>query len=164
MIGYLSHNHELVQAFRVHRSRGTAGGGAGPSSGIFKSAVKLSELFSAGETVAVRGSLDRPISGIVMDSRRVAPGNLFFAANGDLYFTDQGQTGLHDPTGRVYRLRGDGRLDLLIATVPSPNGLVTNLAENQLYVAVTRANAVWRRYCSGVPPNSQPLRMPKMSP
>jgi UDP-N-acetylmuramoyl-L-alanyl-D-glutamate--2,6-diaminopimelate ligase len=82
MIGYLSHNHELVQAFRVHRFRGAAGGGAGPSARIFKTAVKLSELFSAGETVAVRGPLDRPISGIVMDSRRVAPGNLFFALPG----------------------------------------------------------------------------------
>jgi gluconolactonase len=69
--------------------------------------------------------------------------DLFFAANGDMYFTDQGQTGLQDPTGRVYRWR-DGRLDLLIDTVPSPNGLVMNLAENQLFVAVTRANAVWR--------------------
>jgi gluconolactonase len=60
-----------------------------------------------------------------------------------MYFTDQGQTGLQDPTGRVYRWR-DGALDLLIGTVPSPNGLVMNLAETQLFVAVTRANAVWR--------------------
>jgi gluconolactonase len=70
--------------------------------------------------------------------------DLTFAANGDLYFTDQGQTGLHDPTGRVYRLSPDGRLDCLIANVPSPNGLVLNLAENVLYVAVTRGNSIWR--------------------
>ena len=35
--------------------------------------------------------------------------DLFFAANGDLYFTDQGLTGLHDPTGRVFRVRPNGR-------------------------------------------------------
>ncbi|HZP88691.1 MAG TPA: SMP-30/gluconolactonase/LRE family protein [Burkholderiales bacterium] len=70
--------------------------------------------------------------------------DLFFAANGDLYFTDQGQTGLHDPSGRVYRLKPNGALDLLIDTVPSPNGLVMNRDESRLYVAVTRANAVWR--------------------
>jgi gluconolactonase len=70
--------------------------------------------------------------------------DLTFASNGDLYFTDQGQTGLHDPTGRVYRLSPDGKLDCLIANVPSPNGLVLNLAENVLYVAVTRGNCVWR--------------------
>jgi gluconolactonase len=70
--------------------------------------------------------------------------DLIFASNGDLYFTDQGQTGLHDPTGRVYRLRVSGQLDCLIATVPSPNGIVLNPAETQVYVAVTRAQAVWR--------------------
>jgi len=70
--------------------------------------------------------------------------DLFFAQNGDLYFTDQGQTGNHDPTGRVYRYTAAGRLELLINTVPSPNGLVMNLVENQLFVAVTRGNSVWR--------------------
>ena len=69
--------------------------------------------------------------------------DLVFAGNGDLYFTDQGQTGLHDPTGRVYRLSSDGRLNCLIGTVPSPNGLVLNRSERVLMVAVTRANAVW---------------------
>lgn len=70
--------------------------------------------------------------------------DLFFAQSGDLYFTDQGLTGLHDPTGRVWRYRVDGRLDCLIDTVPSPNGLVMSPDESLLYIAVTRANAVWR--------------------
>jgi gluconolactonase len=70
--------------------------------------------------------------------------DLTFASNGDVYFTDQGQTGLHDPSGRVYRLTPAGRLDCLIANAPSPNGLVLNPEENTLYLAVTRGNAVWR--------------------
>jgi gluconolactonase len=70
--------------------------------------------------------------------------DLVFAKNGDIYFTDQGQTGMHDPTGRVYRLRVDGTLDLLVNNVPSPNGLVLNGAEHILYVAATRGNNVWR--------------------
>jgi gluconolactonase len=70
--------------------------------------------------------------------------DLFFAENGDLYFTDQGQTGLQDPTGRVYRLTRAGRLELLLGNVPSPNGLVTNLDESALLVAVTRGNCIWR--------------------
>jgi gluconolactonase len=70
--------------------------------------------------------------------------DLVFASNGDLYFTDQGLTGLHDPTGALYRLRADGRLDKLLANIPSPNGLVLNAAENTVYVNVTRANCVWR--------------------
>jgi len=73
-----------------------------------------------------------------------AVNDLFFATNGDLYFTDQGLTGLHDPTGRVFRLTPDGRVDCLLNNVPSPNGLVMNLDESMLYVAVTRGNCIWR--------------------
>ncbi|NGM35173.1 SMP-30/gluconolactonase/LRE family protein [Methylobacterium sp. DB0501] len=70
--------------------------------------------------------------------------DLTFAQNGDLYFTDQGQTGLQDPTGRVYRLRASGELTCLIDTVPSPNGIVVDTAMKNLFVAVTRAQQVWR--------------------
>lgn len=71
--------------------------------------------------------------------------DLHFGRDGALYFTDQGQTGLQDPTGRVYRWQPEtGALTCLIDKVPSPNGLVLDLAEHTLYLAVTRANAVWR--------------------
>ena len=70
--------------------------------------------------------------------------DLHLASNGDIYFTDQGQTGMHDPTGRVYRYTLDGNLQLLIGNGPSPNGLVLNLQESVLYVGMTRANSVWR--------------------
>ena len=70
--------------------------------------------------------------------------DLHLARNGDIYFTDQGQTGLHDPSGRVYRLATNGRLDCLIDTGPSPNGLVLDPNEAVLFVAMTRDNAVWR--------------------
>jgi gluconolactonase len=70
--------------------------------------------------------------------------DLHLASNGDIYFTDQGQTGLHDPTGRVYRLRANGQLDCLIDTGISPNGLVLDPSESVLFVAMTRDNAVWR--------------------
>jgi gluconolactonase len=70
--------------------------------------------------------------------------DLHFASNGDLYFTDQGQTGLHDPTGRLFRLRPSGQLDVVLQGIPSPNGLVMNLDETAVYLAVTRDNAIWR--------------------
>ncbi len=91
------------------------------------------------------------------DTRRVSPfleranverfkavNDLFFASNGDLYFTDQGLTGLHDPTGRLFRVTPEGKVTCLLDNIPSPNGLVMNLEETQVYLAVTRANAVWR--------------------
>jgi gluconolactonase len=70
--------------------------------------------------------------------------DLHFASNGDLYFTDQGQTGITDPTGRVFRLRATGALERLAANVPSPNGITLNTRNTQVYVAVTRAQQVWR--------------------
>jgi len=70
--------------------------------------------------------------------------DLVFAMNGDLYFTDQGQSGLHRPDGRVFRFSADGHLECLVSNAPSPNGLVLNKAESLLYVAMTRGNAIWR--------------------
>src|SRR5512134_4043582 len=70
--------------------------------------------------------------------------DLHFASNGDLYFTDQGQTGITDPTGRVYRLRANGALDRLAANVPSPNGITLSTTEQHCYVGVTRSQQIWR--------------------
>ncbi|MCK1640386.1 SMP-30/gluconolactonase/LRE family protein [Bradyrhizobium sp. 157] len=70
--------------------------------------------------------------------------DLHIATNGGIYLTDQGQTGLHDPTGRVFRLCPDGRLDCLISNGPSPNGLVLSPDEAVLFVAMTRDNSIWR--------------------
>lgn len=68
--------------------------------------------------------------------------DLVFTSNGDLYFTDQGKTGLHDPSGRVYRYTTDGNLQALIETLPGPNGLVLSPDEKTLYVG-SRSNTVW---------------------
>ncbi|AVT12745.1 SMP-30/gluconolactonase/LRE family protein [Paracidovorax avenae] len=70
--------------------------------------------------------------------------DLVFDAEGNLYFTDQGQSGLHDPSGRLYRLRPNGQLDLLLHNVPSPNGVALSPDGRVLYLAVTRGNCVWR--------------------
>jgi len=70
--------------------------------------------------------------------------DLTFDREGNCYFTDQGQTGLHDPTGRVYRLRTSAHLDLVVGGIPSPNGVALDRDGKALFVAVTRANQVWR--------------------
>lgn len=70
--------------------------------------------------------------------------DLCFDSRGNLYFTDQGQTGLHDPTGRLYRLRPGGQLEVLLGNVPSPNGVALSPDERVLYLGVTRGNQVWR--------------------
>jgi gluconolactonase len=70
--------------------------------------------------------------------------DLVFSKTGVLYFTDQGQSGLQDPSGRVYCLDTQGNLNCLLNNVPSPNGIALNPEENFLYIAATRANSVWR--------------------
>ena len=90
-----------------------------------------------------RGSVERYLEGPEDLERFKGVNDLPFAMNGDLDFPDQGQTGLHDPTGRVFRLAADGKLTCLLDTIPSPNGLVLNRSESVVFVAVTRANAIW---------------------
>lgn len=70
--------------------------------------------------------------------------DLVLDSRGNVYFTDQGQSGMHDPSGRVYRLSPDGKLDQLLNNVPSPNGIVLSPDERFLFVAATRGNSVWR--------------------
>lgn len=91
------------------------------------------------ETGEVRPFLERRNS-----ERFKGVNDLVFDSLGNLYFTDQGQTGLHDPTGCLYRLGPDGRLDRLLGNVPSPNGVALSPDERVLYLGVTRANQVWR--------------------
>ena len=90
------------------------------------------------------GKIETLLSGPAAGQKFKGLNDLHFASNGDLYFTDQGRTGLQDPTGHVYRLTAGGGLDTIIANAPSPNGLVLSKRENALYLAVTRANAIWR--------------------
>ena len=81
MIGYLTRNHPLIDAFQprpVIRTRREALA----LTRVFKMAPKLSDYFNDGEILAVKGTLDRPISGLALDSRRVVPGTLFFALPG----------------------------------------------------------------------------------
>ena len=69
------------------------------------------------------------------------PNDLVFAANGDLYFTDQGKTGLQDPTGNVYRYSERRGLESLLSTLPGPNGITLDIEEKVLLVG-NRSNTV----------------------
>jgi gluconolactonase len=85
-----------------------------------------------------------PLLQTVMSESFKGLNDLTLHQDGSILFTDQGQTGLQDPTGRVWRLHPDGRLDKLLGTGPSPNGIVLNTAQTHVYVAMTRSCEVWR--------------------
>ncbi len=83
MISYLPTNNLLIHAFRT-RARATATGRrAAPfRPNLFKMATVLSDCLREDVILAVKGPLERPISGLAIDSRRVMPGSLFFALRG----------------------------------------------------------------------------------
>lgn len=74
----------------------------------------------------------------------IGPNDLTLSRSGDIYFTDQGNSDLVRPYGRVLCLRRNGSLELIAEGLPSPNGLVLSRDESLLYVAMTQANAIWR--------------------
>jgi gluconolactonase len=90
-----------------------------------------------------RGSVTTVLAAPAGD-RFLGLNDLVFSSRGDLYFTDQGQSGLQDPSGRVFRLTREGRLQTVLGGIPSPNGIALTQDENALLLAVTRDNAIWR--------------------
>lgn len=83
-----------------------------------------------------------------LSQRFMGVNDLCFAKNGDMYFTDPGQSGLHQPTGGVYRLKatGDtfGELQKLLSNVPGPTGLALSTDEDYLFISAAHDNAIWR--------------------
>jgi UDP-N-acetylmuramoyl-L-alanyl-D-glutamate--2,6-diaminopimelate ligase len=79
VIGYLSLNRPFFPALPVPARRS-------PRTVIrsrpFPMVTKLSDIFADGDIIAAKGDLGRLITGIALDSRRVVPGNLFFALPG----------------------------------------------------------------------------------
>lgn len=99
-----------------------------------------------------RGTIS-PICESVNSERFRGLGDVTRAANGDLWFTDPGRSSLSDPTGRLFRLRtGALAPDLVLANVPYPNGVATSPDGRLVYLAATRANAVWRLFTDAPDP------------
>lgn len=86
-------------------------------------------------TTVLARALHEPLRGL---------NDLVFNTQGDLYFTDQGESDLRRPDGRVWVRTAAGKVRLVIDCVPSPNGLVVTPDDRFMYLAVTRANAIWR--------------------
>jgi gluconolactonase len=79
-----------------------------------------------------------------------SPNDAVFHANGDLYFTDPpyGLDGTKELDFQgVYRLKPDGRIDLLTKELNRPNGVALSPDGKILYVASSDAkNMIWMKY------------------
>ncbi len=76
----------LLPPARMRRTQRDAAGRPRASSTwtgpVLRSGVRLADLLRVDEILAVRGALSRSVSGLAIDSRRVAPGEVFFALPG----------------------------------------------------------------------------------
>lgn len=108
----------------------------------------LLELTSGDEvTLLSRGPPGQPFRGL---------SDMAFAPDAALWFTDAGRTSLSDPRGRVFRRSADGELRLVLADAPYPNGVALSPDGAHVYLAVTRANQVWR-FSSDLPGSGAPM-------
>lgn len=94
-----------------------------------------------------RGLPDQPFLGL---------SDMAYASDGTLWFTDSGRTSLSDPRGRVYCRRPDGELHLVLDCVPYSNGIAVTPDGAFVYVAVTRANQIWR-FATNLPETGPPM-------
>ncbi len=81
--------------------------------------------------------------------------DMSYGPDGALWITDAGRTSLSDPRGRVYRWWGE-ELRLVLDCIPAPNGIAVSPNNAWVYVAVTRANQVWK-FSPRLPATGAPL-------
>lgn len=82
MIGYITQDRPLVEAF-ARRAPAAGERRVSPAADrALRHAPKLGDFLRAGEVLGLKGALDCRFSGLALDSRRVAPGAVFFALPG----------------------------------------------------------------------------------
>lgn len=70
--------------------------------------------------------------------------DLTLDARGNVYWTDPTDSGIKNPIGSVYRLRPDGRVDLMTTGLAFPNGLDVDPASKYLYVIESQSKKILR--------------------
>lgn len=71
------------------------------------------------------------------------PNDLTINLQGDVYFTDPGESSLENPTGNVYLYRSDGSLQLFDSGYACPNGVAVGPHGKTLYMAETHTRVVY---------------------
>jgi gluconolactonase len=76
---------------------------------------------------------------------------------GNVYWTDPNGSTRENPAGKVFRVRPDGRVDLLAADLAFPNGLDVDPANKYLYLIESQTAKILRY---DLPADDQPLGKP----
>ena len=85
-----------------------------------------------------------PVVTHYVGQRFLGVSDLVFASNGDLFFSDAGQSGLQAADGAVYRLKANGELQRLVGGIPGPTGVALSVNEDTVLIGVAGDNAIWR--------------------
>jgi gluconolactonase len=102
-------------------------------------------------------SLDKPaakfvtIAGTYEGKRFNSPNDAVYHSSGDLYFTDPPYglvKNVDDPAKElpyqgVFRVKNDGKVELLYKDLSRPNGIAFSRDEKKLYVANSEMNKIW---------------------
>jgi gluconolactonase len=96
----------------------------------------------------LRANIDSGAISVVCDKYQGLPfkglSDLTLDADSNIWFTDPGRSSLADPSGRLFRRSPEGEVTCVLDKIPYPNGIAVTPDGAHIYVAVTRANAVWR--------------------
>lgn len=76
--------------------------------------------------------------------RLVGPNDLVFNGEGEIFFTDMGDSDLASPYGRLVKIDNAGKPRILLDRLAAPNGLAINRAGTALYLNMFRQNAIWQ--------------------
>ena len=86
--------------------------------------------------------------GVVVEHFETRPlrslNDLTIDARGNVYWTDPEGSTLEKPVGQVFRVRPDGRVDLIATGLAFPNGLDVDPASGHLYVIESQSKKVLR--------------------
>ena len=85
-----------------------------------------------------------PVVTHYVGQRFLGVSDLVFASNGDLFFSDAGQSGLQAADGALYRLKANGELQRLVGGIPGPTGVALSVKEDTILLGVAGDNAIWR--------------------
>jgi gluconolactonase len=137
-------NWDLVAEYEGWPNGMAAGPAPGPHAGAHAGAMLITDYRHGLLSLDPATGSMAPVLETLLSEGFRGLNDLVLDAAGAILMTDQGQTGLQDPSGRVVRLWPDGRIDRLISNGPSPNGIALNRAGTHCYVAMTRSCEVWR--------------------
>jgi gluconolactonase len=106
---------------------------------LFVAEIKLCQILEVQPDGTSRVFLDR-----IGDNALIGPNDLIFDRDGNLYFTDPGESSVENPIGCVYRVTPGKQVTRIASGLAYPNGIALPADESAVFVAESRTNRILR--------------------